>query len=62
MRTYYVEVRYTVIERFRIKAEYEEDARVMAKSNDFEPYESVKNPSRITIAYPLAQGADDGRA
>lgn len=54
MRTYFVEKKFTVVERFRLNAETEEDARRMAKSGDFEPHESVKQPERITLSYPLA--------
>lgn len=55
MRTYFVEVKHTVTEKFRINAEFEEDARRMAKSGDFEPYESVKSSERITASWPLAR-------
>lgn len=55
MRTYFVEKKFTVVERFRLNAETEADARRMAKSGDFEPHESVKQPERITLSYPLAK-------
>lgn len=57
MRTYFVEKKFTVTEEFRIEAEFEEDARRMAKSGDFEPLSSVKGPERITAAWPLAKSA-----
>lgn len=54
MRQYFVEVKYTVTERFRINAEYESDAKYKAKSGDFEPFESTKGPERVTASWPLA--------
>lgn len=54
-RLYHVEVKYTVVERYRLEAEFELDARRMAKSGDFEPAESVKLPERITASWPLAE-------
>lgn len=54
-RTYFIEIKHTVTERFRINAEFEADARRMAKSGDFEPYESVKSNERITMSWPIAK-------
>ena len=53
-RLYFVETRYTVVESFRIEAETEREARLKAKSGDFDPYSSVKQSERISAAWPLA--------
>lgn len=52
-RWYYVEVKCTVAERFRICASSESEARRIAKSNDYEPFESVKSAERVTASWPL---------
>lgn len=54
MKEYYVEKHHKVIERYRIKAESEIEARAAAKSGDVEPYETVKTPERIPYSWPLA--------
>lgn len=54
-KLYYVELRHSVHEEFRIEAEYEKDAIRMAKSGDFEPASSVKGPPRVTASWPVAK-------
>jgi hypothetical protein len=52
-RLYYVEIKYTVAERFRIVASSEPEARRIAKSNDHNPFESVRFAERVTGSWPL---------